>query len=147
MNDKSNKFWTWVLLSVFTPILTGVIIYYLTEGADLNSENPVTEPIQFYFLADTAFIKIDNAKNEIRKLKNLGYNQAGKFWLQDYPNLSNNPYYQVYVAKFSSRTSCIELLKSYIQRNQDAYCALASTNQNVSPDYFGSDSLQRSRNP
>lgn len=100
----------------------------------------------FYFLADTAFQKIENANNEIRKLKNIGYNQAGTFWLRDYPNLSNKPYYQVYVAKFSSRRNCIELLEIYIQRNQDAYCAFASKNKNASPDYFGSYSLRRRRN-
>ncbi|MEO1431872.1 MAG: serine/threonine protein kinase, partial [Cyanobacteria bacterium J06633_8] len=90
----------------------------------------------FYFLADSAFREINNANNQIRELKNAGYNQTGKFWLPDYPNLSNNSYHQVYVAKFSSRTNCIESLKNYVSRNQNAYCALASENANKSPNYF-----------
>ncbi|MGB6300211.1 MAG: serine/threonine-protein kinase [Rivularia sp. (in: cyanobacteria)] len=97
---------------------------------------PKQQPQSFYFLADSAFQEINNANNQITELKNAGYNQAGKFWLQDYPNLSNNPYHQVYAAKFSSRTNCIEALKNYIQRNQSAYCGLASEDKNASPNYF-----------
>ncbi len=94
------------------------------------------QPQKFYFLADSAFQEINNANNQITELKNAGYSQAGKFWLRDYPNLSNNPYHQVYVAKFSSRSNCIESLKNYVQRNKNAYCALASENANASPNYF-----------
>ena len=97
---------------------------------------PPQQPISFYFLADSAFREINNANNQITDLKNAGYNQAGKFWLQDYPNLSKNPYYQVYAAKFSSRRNCIESLKNYVSRNQNAFCALASENANASPNYF-----------
>ncbi len=94
------------------------------------------QPQKFYFLADSAFREINNANNQITELKNAGYSQAGKFWLRDYPNLSNNPYHQVYAAKFSSRSNCIESLKNYVQRNKNAYCALASENANASPNYF-----------
>ncbi len=94
------------------------------------------QPQKFYFLADSAFREINNANNQIKELKNAGYSQAGKFWLRDYPNLSNNPYHQVYAAKFSSRSNCIESLKNYVQRNKNAYCALASENANASPNYF-----------
>ena len=97
---------------------------------------PTKAPISFYFLADSAFEQINNANNQITNLKNAGYNRAGKFWLQDYPNLSNSPFHQVYVEKFSSRSNCIESLKNYIKRNQDAYCALASEDANASPRYF-----------
>ncbi|MGB3641456.1 MAG: serine/threonine protein kinase, partial [Rivularia sp. (in: cyanobacteria)] len=97
---------------------------------------PKQQPEKFYFLADSAFREINNANNQTRKLKNAGYSQAGKFWLRDYPNLSNNPYHQVYAAKFSSRSNCIESLKNYVQRNKNAYCALASENANASPNYF-----------
>ncbi|MBV6621796.1 MAG: serine/threonine protein kinase [Rivularia sp. (in: Bacteria)] len=97
---------------------------------------PVKQVDSFYFLADSAFRQINNANNQIRRLTNAGYNQTGKFWLPDYPNLSNNPYHQVYIAKFTSRANCIESLRNYIRRNQNAYCALASENANVSPNYF-----------
>ncbi|MEA5596671.1 serine/threonine-protein kinase [Rivularia sp. UHCC 0363] len=97
---------------------------------------PIKPPNSFYFLADSAFRELNNANNQITDLKNAGYNQAGKFWLQDYPNLSNNPYHQVYAAKFSSLTNCIESLRSYVQANKNAYCALASQDTNASPNYF-----------
>ncbi len=100
------------------------------------------QPQKFYFLADSAFREINNANNQITELKNAGYSQAGKFWLQDYPNLSNNPYHQVYATKFSSRTNCIESLKNYVQRNQNAYCALANENANTSPNYFYGSQLE-----
>ncbi len=107
-----------------------------TETPPVAVTTPTQAPISFYFLADSAFREINNANNQITVLKNAGYNQAGKFWLRDYPNLSNNPYHQVYAAKFSSRSNCIESLKNYIQRNQNAYCALASEDGNASPNYF-----------
>ncbi|WP_414619746.1 protein kinase domain-containing protein [Calothrix sp. CCY 0018] len=103
---------------------------------------PKQQPQKFYFLADSAFREINNANNQITELKNAGYSQAGKFWLQDYPNLSNNPYHQVFAAKFSSRTNCIESLKNYVQRNQNAYCALASEDANASPNYFYGSQLE-----
>ncbi|MEM9923048.1 MAG: serine/threonine-protein kinase [Cyanobacteria bacterium P01_D01_bin.50] len=103
---------------------------------------PIQAPSSFYFLADSAFKQINNANNQITDLKNAGYSQAGKFWLRDYPNLSNNPYHQVYVEKFNSRSNCIESLKNYIQRNQNAYCALASENANASPNYFYGSQLE-----
>ncbi|MGB3655837.1 MAG: serine/threonine protein kinase, partial [Rivularia sp. (in: cyanobacteria)] len=107
-----------------------------TETPPVAVTTPTQAPISFYFLADSAFREINNANNQITDLNNAGYNQAGKFWLQDYPNLSNNPYHQVYAAKFSSRRNCIESLKNYIQRNKNAYCALASEDGNASPNYF-----------
>ena len=105
---------------------------------------PKQQPQKFYFLADSAFRDINNANNQIRRLKNAGYSQAGKFWLRDYPNLSNNPYHQVYAAKFSSRENCIESLKNYVQRNQSAYCALASENANASPNHFYGSQIKNS---
>ncbi len=106
---------------------------------------PTPEPRSFYFLADSAFREIKNANNQVTDLKNAGYNQAGKFWLQDYPNLSGNPYHQVYAAQFSNRNNCIDSLKNYIQRNQNAYCALASENANVSPNYYSGSQLKNSQ--
>jgi serine/threonine-protein kinase len=59
---------------------------------------------------------------------------------------SNNPetvtfssfFSKPYVAKFSDRNSCINLLKTYGQDNSQAYCAFASQDANTSPDrlYF-----------
>ncbi len=99
----------------------------------------------FYFLADSAFRDINNANNQITNLKNAGYSQAEKFWLRDYPNLSNNPYHQVYVAKYSSRRSCIESLRNFIRRNKNAYCAFASKNANESPNYFYGSQIESSQ--
>lgn len=103
---------------------------------------PAPAPISFYFLADSAFRDINNANNQITNLNNAGYSQAGKFWLRDYGNLSGKPYHQVYMAKFSSQRSCIESLRSYIQRNQNAYCAFASQDANASPNYFYGSQLE-----
>ncbi|MEM7578647.1 MAG: serine/threonine-protein kinase [Cyanobacteria bacterium P01_A01_bin.80] len=103
---------------------------------------PTQAPISFYFLADSAYRDVNNANNKITDLKNAGYDQAGKFWLRDYQNLSGNPFHQVYIAKFSSRSNCIESLKNYAQLNQDAYCALASENANASPNYFYASQLE-----
>ncbi|BAY85470.1 serine/threonine protein kinase [Calothrix parasitica NIES-267] len=106
---------------------------------------PTQAPISFYYLADSAYQDINNANNQIKNLKNAGYEQAGKFWVRDYPNLSGKPYHQVYTAKFTSRSKCIDSLKNYIQRNQDAYCGLASENANVSPNYFYGSQIENSK--
>ena len=44
---------------------------------------PTQEPISFYYLADSAYRDINNANNQIKNLKNAGYEQAGKFWVRD----------------------------------------------------------------
>ncbi|MDY6902076.1 MAG: serine/threonine-protein kinase [Cyanobacteriota bacterium] len=114
-----------------------------------STETATTPPkqavVSFYYLADSAYRDINNANNQITNLKNAGYSQAGKFWVRDYPNLSGKPYHQVYTAKFSSRSNCIESLKNYVRRNQDAYCGLASENANVSPNYFYGSQLKDSQ--
>ncbi|MEO0842947.1 MAG: serine/threonine-protein kinase [Cyanobacteria bacterium J06643_5] len=106
---------------------------------------PTQAAVSFYYLADSAYRDINNANNQITNLKNAGFNQAGKFWVRDYPNLSGKPYHQVYTAKFSSRSNCIDSLKNYVQRNQDAYCALASENANTSPNYFYGSQIKNSK--
>ncbi|MEO1430560.1 MAG: serine/threonine-protein kinase, partial [Cyanobacteria bacterium J06633_8] len=153
---KSSSSGNWFKSALIGGLMGGCVLLafaYLREqprqpGRITETEQPTVTPTKFattppvkaadsfYFLADSAFREINNANNQIRELKNAGYNQTGKFWLPDYPNLSNNPFHQVYVAKFSSRTNCIESLKNYVRRNQNAYCALASENANTSPNYF-----------
>ena len=110
-----------------------------------TTTSPTPAVVSFYYLADSAYQDINNANNQIKNLKNAGYEQAGKFWVRDYPNLSGKPYHQVYTAKFTSRNQCIDSLKNYVQRNQDAYCGLASENANVSPNYFYGSQIESSK--
>lgn len=90
----------------------------------------------FYFIADDAFPSLAEAEPKIRSLKASGYNQAGSFWIPDYPNLSGKPFFNVYPATFNSRQSCAEFLRNYSQRHPDAYCAFASKDKNASADRF-----------
>ncbi|MEB3219250.1 MAG: serine/threonine-protein kinase [Nostocales cyanobacterium 94392] len=116
------------------------------EPINIPNSQATSNPIitnSFYFLADSAFREINNADNQITDLKNSGYQEAGKFWLQDYPNLSDNPFHQVYAATFNNRADCIESLKNYVQRNENAYCALASQDANASPNYFYGSQIKR----
>ena len=95
------------------------------EPEPVEIEPPPT--VSFYFLADSAFGEANRARKQLQQLKANGYQGAGLFWIPDYANLSGKPYTQVYAATFDDRSSCAISLKSYGQKNPDAYCALAST--------------------
>ncbi|MBE9042004.1 serine/threonine protein kinase, partial [Oscillatoriales cyanobacterium LEGE 11467] len=106
----------------------------------------------FYFLADSAFGESNRARKQLQRLKAEGYEGAGMFWLPDYPNLSGKSYTQVYAATFDDRASCAIWLKRYGRENPDAYCALASTDANLSPNPLTArealgNSTQESPNP
>jgi serine/threonine-protein kinase len=104
-----------------------------------SSVSPVTTEkpqSSFYFVADSAFSNSDSAADKISVLKAAGYSEAGMFWIPDYPNLSGKLLFEVYVAKFGDRQSCANFLRSYRQRNSDAYCAFASKDRNEPADRF-----------
>lgn len=82
----------------------------------------------FYFLADSAFEDINNAKLRVDKLRNQGYSNAGAFWIPDYPNLGDRQYQQVYAEKFADLASCEAKLAAHRRYAADAYCAYASLN-------------------
>ncbi len=82
----------------------------------------------FYFLADSAFEDVNNAKLQVARLRAQGYSNAGMFWIPDYPNLGNQQYQQVYAEKFTDLASCEAKLASHRQYASDAYCAYASLN-------------------
>lgn len=89
----------------------------------------------FYFLADSAFEEEEKANLQVEKLRSLGYKDAGKFWIPDYPNLGKSQLFQVYASKFTSADSCSTKLQEHSKLVSDAYCAFASLN--------ASDSVQR----
>jgi serine/threonine protein kinase, bacterial len=90
----------------------------------------------FYLVNDTAFDKSDRALSQVKSLQKAGYQQAGSFWIPDYPNLSGRPLFQVYVSRFASISDCRQFLKAYSPKNPSAYCAYASKNKNDSAERF-----------
>ncbi|KAB8319212.1 YARHG domain-containing protein [Tolypothrix campylonemoides VB511288] len=100
--------------------------------------NSIRLPNSFYFLADSAFAKSQTAVKQVKTLQAAGYAQAGMFWIPEYPNLSGKQLFEVYVATFSDRNNCVDLLRTYGKVNSKAYCAFASKNPNSPPDrlYF-----------
>jgi hypothetical protein len=96
----------------------------------------VAQPDNFYFVDDSAFSDTSGADKELKKLKAKGFDQAGKFWIPDYPNLSGKKLFEVYPARFNDRNSCASFLLSYRTHNLEAYCAFASKNRNKNPDRF-----------
>jgi serine/threonine-protein kinase len=104
---------------------------------DLLAQDPdgVSEPDQFYFLADSAYEDPENAKRRYEQLRSQGYENAGTFWLPDYPNL-DAPYIQVYADRFAvlGKARCTNLLRDYGKEVPDAYCALASKDADAAID-------------
>ncbi|GAA6619877.1 protein kinase domain-containing protein [Scytonema sp. NUACC26] len=96
--------------------------------------NKANFPHAFYFLADSAYPTSQTALMQVKALQAVGYPQAGMFWILEYPNLSDKELFSVYVARFSDRNKCIELLKTYGQVNSNAYCAFASKDPNAPPE-------------
>ena len=84
--------------------------------------------VPFYFLADSAYQDLDAANRRVKKLKEQGYNDAGQFWIPDYPNLGNAQFQQVYTSKFEDIEKCKIKLQEHRKYIDDAYCAFASLN-------------------
>ena len=84
--------------------------------------------VPFYFLADSAYQDLEAANRRVKKLKEQGYNDAGQFWIPDYPNLGNAQYQQVYTSKFEDVEKCKIKLQEHRKYIDDAYCAFASLN-------------------
>jgi serine/threonine-protein kinase len=84
--------------------------------------------VPFYFLADSAYQDLEAANRRVKKLKEQGYNDAGQFWIPDYPNLGNAQYQQVYTSKFEDVEKCKIKLQEHRKYIEDAYCAFASLN-------------------
>ncbi len=84
--------------------------------------------VPFYFLADSAYQDLEAANRRVKKLKEQGYNEAGQFWIPDYPNLGNAQYQQVYTSKFENVEKCKIKLQEHRKYIDDAYCAFASLN-------------------
>jgi serine/threonine-protein kinase len=82
----------------------------------------------FYFLADSAFEDVNNAKLQVERLRAQGYSNAGMFWIPDYPNLGDRQYQQVYAEKFADLASCEAKLAAHRRYAADTYCAYASLN-------------------
>ncbi|NES82357.1 MAG: YARHG domain-containing protein [Moorea sp. SIO2B7] len=93
----------------------------------------------YYFLADSAFADNSSAEAKMNKLKADGYNDAGLFWIPDYPNLSGKPLFKVYAAKFSDRNNCANFLREYSKFHPGVYCLFASQNPKKARDRFYSD--------
>ncbi len=96
--------------------------------------NKANFPNAFYFLADSAYPNSQTALMQVKALQVVGYPQAGMFRIPEYPNLSGKELFEVYVARFSDRNNCIDLLRAYGQANSNAYCAFASKDPNASPE-------------
>lgn len=103
---------------------------------DTSNKPNLNLPSSSYFLIDSAYAKPETANKQLEKLKAKGYQQAGVFWIPDYPNLSGKQLYAVYAGKFSARAECIDLLRNFGLQNKDAYCTFASFEPNAPPDQF-----------
>ncbi|MUG91914.1 YARHG domain-containing protein [Scytonema sp. UIC 10036] len=96
--------------------------------------NKANFPNSFYFLADSAYSTSQTALMQVKALQAVGYSQAGMFRIPQYPNLSGKELFEVYVARFSDRNNCIDLLRTYGKVNSNAYCAFASKDPNAPPE-------------
>ncbi|MDZ7963242.1 MAG: YARHG domain-containing protein [Aulosira sp. DedQUE10] len=125
-------------LNQSTPSLTSPSPTASASNTPIPQQTQVynTQPSAFYFLSDSAYAKLPAANLQVKALQSQGYSQAGSFWIPNYPNLSDQQLFAVYVSQFSDRNSCIDKLKSYGQDHPNAYCAFASKNVNVSADRF-----------
>lgn len=96
------------------------------QSYEQRNTNSAILPSSFYFIADSTFPNLEPALKQTKTLQAGGYPQTGVFWIRNYPNIVNTHSFVVYVATFSDRPSCIDLLKNYGKVNPQAYCAFAS---------------------
>ncbi|BAZ12945.1 serine/threonine protein kinase [Calothrix sp. NIES-4071] len=103
---------------------------------DTGSKSNSNLPSSSYFLIDSAYAKREAANKQVEKLKAKGYQQAGIFWIPDYPNLSGKQLYAAHAGKFNTRAECVDLLRNFGLQNKDAYCTFASKEPNAPSDRF-----------
>jgi serine/threonine protein kinase len=130
-----------------TPITPSHSIEAIDTPQQKNQQSPKNNenlPSSFYVLADSAYSKLETANQQVEKLKVAGYQQAGVFWIPDYPNLSGKKLFQIYAGRFNTRAKCVDLLRSYGLQNKDAYCTKASKDASESPDQFYFKSINKS---
>ncbi|OKH46016.1 serine/threonine protein kinase [Calothrix sp. HK-06] len=101
-----------------------------------NNKSISNLPSSSYFLIDSAYAKQEAANKQLEQLKAKGYQEAGLFWIPNYPNLSGKELYAVHVGKFTTRDKCVDLLRNFGLQNEDAYCTFASLDASAPTDRF-----------
>ena len=117
------------------PIQTNPHSNEITQSK-LNIFNSKNTTSGFYFISDAAYKTDIDANKQLNRLKIIGYTQAFKLWIPDYPNLSRKSLFVISPAIFTKRDSCAEFLQTYAQQKPEAYCAFASKNSSDAADRF-----------
>ncbi len=97
----------------------GGIIAFWNKISPFNKSVPKAP---FIFLADSAFVDVDKANDQVKRLQSKGYKNAAVFSVFGGDGLLQ----QVYVDYFPDRQSCFVKLVEYKRSVSDAYCALAT---------------------
>lgn len=83
-------------------------------------------PIKDFYIINTRAVKTEKeARLETEKLKAKGY-KAGYLWIPDYPSLSKNRLFTVYIGPFFSQFNCELAVENYRKDHPDAYGTLIS---------------------
>ncbi|MEG0930245.1 MULTISPECIES: SPOR domain-containing protein [Weeksellaceae] len=91
----------------------------LVEAVSPNIES------SFYMVSVAAVKTESDAKNEVIKLENKGY-QANYLWIPDYASLSGAKFYSVYIGPFSTQQECEIATEEYRKKDKNAYGLLVS---------------------
>jgi serine/threonine protein kinase, bacterial len=133
------------ILVIMTTGMLGTLGFFIAKNVKFDfGQNIGVAPIPtatvqpqlaaFYFLGDSAFQDKSSAERQVGSLRGNGYNNAAAFALSDYPNLGDQKFIQVYVDRFENMDRCVAQLKIYGLKKSDAFCALASKDENTSTE-------------
>lgn len=82
----------------------------------------------FYIINVKGASSEQEAKNEVQKLKEKGY-ESNYLWIPDYASLSDAQLFSVYIGPFKTQKECEVAVEKYREKNPSAYGLLVSHNK------------------
>lgn len=127
-SEESNKITTssakrkrllYAMVAVFI-ITAGIVSWVFTKTGKSSdgssSYNGTNGKLVFkndcFVIITGSFGYETDAINEVKRIKNQGYSNAGYLWIPDYPSLSGKQFYAPYIGPFASYSDCENNLRT-----------------------------------
>jgi hypothetical protein len=82
------------------------------QASYIDPEGKLVYKSDCFVIITGSFSYETDAKNEVVRMKNEGYTNAGYLWIPDYPSLSGKQFYAPFIGPFQSYSECENNLRS-----------------------------------
>lgn len=83
-----------------------------TELSYTDNEGKLVFKSDCFVIITGSFTYERDVKTDVRRLKEMGYANAGYLWIPDYPSLSGKPFFAPFIGPFKSYSECETNLRS-----------------------------------